>query len=202
TMEPKFGLGRAANWYASGGIAGARGLAIGTVNTLLAALAAFREEALASLLPYIVRFVIDDGDRRAREGTLVFDDLIIRVRDLLATSSDVRKDLRRRCDALLIDEFQDTDPLQVDIALAIACPTPAAPIGAGLFFLAATQKQCSTRFRGADMAVLERPRKRRAAEGGALPELPLNRRSRRPLVEAVNAVFARTIGDGANPAVQ
>ena len=70
------------------------------------------------MLPWVARTVLDDAARRRREGTLIFTDLILWTRDLLRDDASARAMVRRRYDALLIDEFQDTDPWQVDIAEA------------------------------------------------------------------------------------
>jgi hypothetical protein len=40
-------------------------------------------EALRDLMPLIVRFVEEDALARGRDGLMTFDDLILRVRDLL-----------------------------------------------------------------------------------------------------------------------
>jgi ATP-dependent exoDNAse (exonuclease V) beta subunit len=46
---------------------------------------------------------------------LDFDDLLYMARDLLVGREEVRKALARRYQHVLVDEFQDTDPLQIDI---------------------------------------------------------------------------------------
>ncbi len=51
----------------------------------------------------------------AERGALDFDDLLVKTRDLLRDHEDVRADLSTGTDAVLVDEFQDTDPVQFDI---------------------------------------------------------------------------------------
>ena len=51
----------------------------------------------------------------AERGALDFDDLLIHTRDLLRAHPDVRSALADDTAALLVDEFQDTDPVQYDV---------------------------------------------------------------------------------------
>ncbi len=53
-----------------------------------------------------------------RTGALNYDDLLIETRDLLVRSASARDALRRQYRTIMIDEFQDTDPLQAEIAMA------------------------------------------------------------------------------------
>jgi ATP-dependent exoDNAse (exonuclease V) beta subunit len=48
-------------------------------------------------------------------GNSHFDDLLHHARDLLANDPGVRQALPRRYPRILVDEFQDTDPLQAEI---------------------------------------------------------------------------------------
>ena len=105
-------LGNLPNW---GGDRAALDRARETANDVSAALGEMlrraRGDALAGLLPPVARLMLDEAAARRREGALVFDDLILWARDLLRDSPPARAALRARYDALLIDEFQDTDPL-------------------------------------------------------------------------------------------
>ena len=161
-----------------------------------------RSAALAAVLPYVVRFVLDDEAARGREGALTFDDLILRMRDLLRRSNEARTSLRQRYDALLIDEFQDTDPLQVEIALAFAANPTTGELEPGRLFLVGDPKQSIYRFRRADMAVYADTQERVRAEGGRFLDLALNKRSRPAVLAWVNGVFEPIIGGGENLAIQ
>ena len=138
------------------------------------------------------RTVLDDAARRRREGTLIFGDLILWARDLLRDDAGARSIVRRRYDALLIDEFQDTDPWQVDIAEAFAADA-AGGLEPGRLFMVGDPKQSIYRFRRADMAVYAAERRRVEHAGGELPALTENRRSRSVVVEWVNAVIGGVI---------
>ena len=54
-------------------------------------------------------------DHKRASALLDFDDLIFAARDLLRDHDDVRRALGQRFAHVLVDEFQDTDPLQTEI---------------------------------------------------------------------------------------
>ena len=157
---------------------------------------ACRSQALAAVLHVVVRFVIADAGQRARDGALTFDDLILLVRDLLRSNPEAVGSLRERYEVMLIDEFQDTDPLQVEIALAFATDPESGALEPGRLFLVGDPKQSIYRFRRADMAIYSQTRGAVGAGGAIIPVLALNRRSRGILLDWVNAVFAPLIGAG------
>src|SRR4051812_11679532 len=55
------------------------------------------------------------GYYKRSTAVLDFDDLIFSARDLLRDHEPVRRALAARCAHVLVDEFQDTDPLQTEI---------------------------------------------------------------------------------------
>ena len=79
-------------------------------------------------------------DRRKRErGAADFDDLLIWTRNLLQDRPSVRAALRRRWARLFVDEFQDTDPLQVEIVFLLSGGT-ASQVDPGRLFLVGDPK--------------------------------------------------------------
>ena len=74
--------------------------------------------------------VIEDYQQaKRRAGSLDFQDLLICARDLLRHPA-ARRDLQARYDCIFIDEFQDTDPLQAEILLALSAEgAPGSPAG-------------------------------------------------------------------------
>ncbi len=82
-------------------------------------------------------------------GALDFDDLLVKTRDLLRMHDDVRADLVANTDAVLVDEFQDTDPVQFDIIRRLG--------DAGVhLYCVADDDQSVYRFRGARPANIRR----------------------------------------------
>ena len=56
---------------------------------------------------------------KKKAGKLDFDDLLLRTRDLLDGDPGLRELLRKRYTHFLVDEFQDTDPLQTEIVFQL-----------------------------------------------------------------------------------
>ncbi len=71
------------------------------------------------LLERLADFTLRQVEERRSGGKLAFHDLLVLARDLLR-DPDVRSSLHGKYKVLLIDEFQDTDPIQVEMALLIA----------------------------------------------------------------------------------
>jgi len=195
-------VGQAGNWGGRDGIEHAREMAGEVCATLQESIAALRSDALAQLLPVLIRFVVEESKKRLRDGELVFDDLILQLRNLLRDDLDARRRMRGRFRVLMIDEFQDTDPLQVDIALDFARDPETGAIDPGRLFLVGDPKQSIYRFRRADMAVYAVTRALIEKHGGRLCELALNRRSRSLILSFVNQIFESIIGSGESPSLQ
>ncbi len=56
-------------------------------------------------------------ERKQEAGALDFLDLLIKARDLVCDNAEVCREFRERFRVILVDEFQDTDPLQADLLL-------------------------------------------------------------------------------------
>ncbi len=131
---------------------------------------------------------LDVCDRAKREqGMLDFDDLLLRARDLLRDPSDsVREGFLQAVAFVLIDEFQDTDPIQGEIVEQLAGDS----LRDGRLFLVGDSKQSIYRFRGAQPKVFDDFRER-FPETGRL-QLTENFRSRPEILDFVNVLFSDT----------
>jgi ATP-dependent helicase/nuclease subunit A len=162
-----------------------------------------RSALIQRLLPRLVAFTLEGVSARKREGRLEFHDLLVHARDLLRTNASVRMALSERIDVILIDEFQDTDPLQLDIAFALAAADPSvepppwdeASLRPGKVLLVGDPKQSIYRFRGADISLWDRT-KNLFPDG--VERLGQNFRTVPPLLEWVNRVFGAVIAEGAH----
>ncbi len=130
------------------------------------------------------RAVWAELDRRKRQRTvLTFDDLLRRLDQALqapATRDQVRAAIRQRYRFALIDEFQDTDPIQWRIFSSVFdVDEPLVLIG--------DPKQAIYGFRGADIATYVRARDSRPATA----TLGDNHRSDRTFVTACNRLFGQ-----------
>ncbi|MEZ5259259.1 MAG: UvrD-helicase domain-containing protein [Ilumatobacteraceae bacterium] len=86
----------------------------------LACLAPMIDAVIGRLLWLVAGEVARAADARRRDGALEFHDLLVLARSLLRRSPDVRRQLHERYRHLLLDEFQDTDPIQIELAALIA----------------------------------------------------------------------------------
>ncbi|MBI4545371.1 MAG: UvrD-helicase domain-containing protein, partial [Gemmatimonadetes bacterium] len=132
---------------------------------------------------------------RRRSGRLDFQDLLMLAARLLREHPAARRALAERYPCLLVDEFQDTDPIQAEVLFLLAARDPdaqdwrLAEPRAGALFVVGDPKQSIYRFRRADIAIYNQV-KRRFQEWGAVVELTSNFRSTRPIEQFVNQVFA------------
>lgn len=132
---------------------------------------------------------------KARAGKLDFLDLLALTRDLLVQNATVRKELQKRFSHLLVDEFQDTDPLQAEILLLLAADDPsvgdadAVHVVPGKLFVVGDPKQSIYRFRRADVSLYESIKERLQAQGASVVHLRTSFRSAPSIQEFVNAAF-------------
>ena len=162
--------------------------------------------ALAHVLQALRAFTLRTADTRRREGRLEYHDLIVRARDLLVEHPEVRAVLAERYRFLFVDEFQDTDPIQAELTVRLACDDPEAAgkhwtsltVEPGRLFSVGDPKQSIYRFRRADISTFLRTRD---TPTGRRLRLATNRRSVPGVVAWVNAVFGELMGEG-QPAMQ
>ncbi|TBV12320.1 exodeoxyribonuclease V subunit beta [Stutzerimonas kirkiae] len=161
----------------------------------LAALADPAEAALRHAAAKVARRFDEEKRQRAEMG---FDDMLSRLDDALHSDSGERLAgvIRRQFPVALIDEFQDTDPLQYRIFDRIY-RVEENHADSGLFMIG-DPKQAIYAFRGADIHTYLRARR---ATRGRHYDLDTNFRSSQPMVAAVNHLFElaenRDSGNGA-----
>ena len=164
-------------------------------------LAHARTTALVPLLTALRAFVLSYADERKRQGRAGFHDLLVWARNMLRDNLDARDHFRRRFSHLLIDEVQDTDLIQAEIAMFLAehagASTPeserprdwqAITPERGKLFVVGDPKQSIYRFRRADVRQMRRLQERM---NGETLQLVQNFRSQRPVVEWVNTLFGK-----------
>ncbi|HXV76356.1 MAG TPA: UvrD-helicase domain-containing protein, partial [Candidatus Polarisedimenticolaceae bacterium] len=162
----------------------------------LRSLLAIDDDAAVWLLELLAPFVIAFREAMLRQSLLTFDGLLVLARDLLRRVPAVRQQVKQRYRMLLVDEFQDTDPVQYEIVLLLgeraggaADDAFAVELEPGKLFVVGDEKQSIYRFRGADYTAYERATDRVIAGGGRRLELSANFRSVAGVVEPVNRLF-------------
>jgi ATP-dependent helicase/nuclease subunit A len=152
------------------------------------------------LHPIVMRAVApaakDFAAWRRRNGRLNYQDLLLLARDLLRDHPAVRRAFQARFLPILVDEFQDTDPIQAEILFYLTgedtnerdwrllTPLP------GKLFVVGDPKQSIYRFRRADIETYGAVRDRIARSGRVLT-LTTNFRSTGRLCDWINGVFSR-----------
>ena len=166
---------------------------------------ALRQAAASAVLADLVPLLQPVQERfrayKRSAALLDFDDLIFTARDLLRQNDEVRRALAGRYTHVVVDEFQDTDPLQTEIFWRLCGDPPgdgdtgdwqAFALRPGALFLVGDPKQAIYRFRGADIAAYLLAREAFVTQmpDGAL-SITTNFRSCAPITHYVNERFER-----------
>ncbi len=144
-------------------------------------------------LPYLAFWMTSEaakaGLERKLSGELRFQDLLVYCYELLEDDAEVRGKIALQYKYILVDEFQDTDELQLSI-LGLLADLPEGKQGSKLFYVG-DPKQSIYRFRGADVGLYRQTRSKIAND---LPlQLVTNFRSRSEVLETVNRIFTHLI---------
>lgn len=191
----KFGNGgRKGNWQ---DVIAARECCASLVEACLTVIDTVSADTLTRFAAKIAAFTIESAERRRAEGVLEFHDLLVLAHLLLRRSPEARQALSERYRVLMLDEFQDTDPIQISLALLLASaatdpetPWTDLPPEPGRLFMVGDPKQSIYRFRRADIEVFLRARK---AFGEGEVVLRRNFRTVSPIIDAVNDLFAQVM---------
>lgn len=135
------------------------------------------------LSPCVVRY----SEAKRQRGVLDFDDLIEKTARLLEENPSVRKTLRNRFVLIALDEVQDTDPRQLEIALLLAMDGDR--LLPGRLFIVGDPKQSIYAFRRANIAFYQKFTRRLEALGAKRLCLTSAFRFQRKLVDFYNATF-------------
>lgn len=167
-------------------------------------------EVLDRLMRLVAREVHHAAQERRRNGGLEFHDLLVLARQVLRDNAEVRRALHERYRHVLLDEFQDTDPIQIELASLIAAtPADEQPtrwqehdVDGGRLFFVGDPKQSIYRFRRADIELFLEARDAYGEAGDGAVLLDTNFRTVRPIIDWVNGLFSEAMSDeipGAQP---
>ena len=135
-----------------------------------------------SVFAHSAEVLVRYDERKAVDRLVDFDDMLALAVDVLLEDS-VAERLRQRLDLVLIDEFQDTSPVQLKVIMALSQLARRA-------LWVGDRKQSIFSFQGADPDLMEAA-SAAVLDGGSPEILPTNYRSRPPLVRLSSAVFSR-----------
>ena len=133
-----------------------------------------------------------------RSGLLSFDGLLRSCRSLLQQHPSICRELRLSMDQLLVDEFQDTDPVQCDIIELLALRGDRAERPS--LMLVGDPKQSIYGWRNADLGAYHRFVEKLVGEGARQERLSINFRSNNEILHEVEQVIAPSMRQ--QPAVQ
>jgi ATP-dependent helicase/nuclease subunit A len=129
------------------------------------------------------RLLADYDERYAglkrRASALDFEDLELLARDLLREDTELRDRYRERFARVMVDEFQDTNSVQLELIDGVA---------SGNLFTVGDAQQSIYAFRHADVGLFEH-RGAEAAESGTRATLRTNFRSRPEILAVINRAF-------------
>jgi ATP-dependent helicase/nuclease subunit A len=145
---------------------------------------------------------------RREEGLLTHHDVLYHTRNLLWDNPEVRREVYERTPRLLVDEFQDTDPLQAEILFYLTSEDPeeeewtACTPRPGSLFIVGDDKQSIYRFRRADLNVYEKVTDQVENTGGEEVTLRRNFRSYSQICSFCDEVFEEAFSEYERDGVQ
>ena len=151
-------------------------------------LAESRTAVIGELVTSVARMVLEQVEERRRTGQASFHDLLVWARDMLRDDPEARRRFQNQYRRLYVDEFQDTDPLQVGIVQSLARRDQEGNFAPGALFVVGDPKQSIYAFRRADVQMTERFRASAKVEDASLTA---NFRSRSAILSWVNHVFGQ-----------
>ncbi|PKM79650.1 MAG: hypothetical protein CVU88_05335, partial [Firmicutes bacterium HGW-Firmicutes-13] len=142
---------------------------------------------------------------KERQSYLNFQDLLKKTADMLKVYPEVREYFQGKYRCLLIDEFQDTDPIQSEVMFYLTGSDTAEKDWNKLFpkpgslFVVGDPKQSIYRFRRADIDTYNLVKKIICASGGEILNLTTNFRSLQSIGDFCNSVFITLLAGEENP---
>ena len=185
------GNGQSANWGDAATLARARASLKSVIESINEGLAAARTTVTLELFDFVSNFVDEIIEERHRSGTVSYYDAITWLNEMLRSRDDIRLSVQQRFRRVLVDEFQDTAPNQVELVRLLTIPPGENRIAPGRLFVVGDPKQSIYRFRGAQVDISQGVKKDVTDDngGGQLVTLTENRRSTRAIIRWVNQVF-------------
>lgn len=160
-----------------------------------------RAHVLAEIIDWVKGFLKTIQEEKEKQGVLDFQDLLILARNLLRHNKEVRRYFQERFRFILVDEFQDTDPLQVEVVFFLAEKGAQAEkwteveITPGKLFLVGDPKQSIYRFRRADVEIYNQAANNLQKKGQAL-KVNQNFRTVPSIINWTNRIFENLIQPG------
>ncbi len=162
----------------------------------------WREYCYADTIKFVLPVVEYYHELRQRISMLNFQDLLLKTSCLLRDYPEVRQYFQQKYKCLLVDEFQDTDPIQAEIIFYFTgqnvyeknwqklIPRP------GSLFVVGDPQQSIYRFRRADIAIYNLVKELIEKSGGEVLKLQANFRSLHSIGSYLNPIFEELFSSG------
>lgn len=164
-------------------------------NVAAPAIKLWQEFLYEPLLRAITKGICYYDRTRSDSARLNFQDLLLNASRLLRDHPEVRLYFKNSYSHILVDEFQDTDPIQAEVMLYLTSEDYAekdwrrlkpAP---GSLFVVGDPKQSIYRFRRADIITYDRVKQIIQESGGRVVNLSTNFRTISPIIDWINSSF-------------
>jgi len=162
----------------------------------------WREYCYAGTIKFVLPAVEYYHELRQKISMLNFQDLLLKTSRLLRDYPEVRQYFQQKYKCLLVDEFQDTDPIQAEIIFYLTAqdvyeknwqkliPRP------GSLFVVGDPQQSIYRFRRADITIYNLVRGLIEKSGGEVLKLQANFRSLHSIGSYLNPIFEELFSSG------
>jgi len=162
----------------------------------------WREYCYADTIKFVLPAVEYYHELRQKVSMLNFQDLLLKTSRLLRDYPEVRQYFQQKYKCLLVDEFQDTDPIQAEIIFYLTgqdvyeknwqklIPRP------GSLFVVGDPQQSIYRFRRADIAIYNLVKGLIEKSGGEVLKLQANFRSLHSIGSYLNPIFEELFSSG------
>lgn len=148
------------------------------------------------LIPFARRFRLNFSNA----GYVSFEGLLAKAKNLLENYPEIRRHFKKQYRYVLVDEFQDTDPLQYEIVYYLSERAEKCAdhwwdveIEPGKLFIVGDPKQSIYSFRGADIKAYHHIVEENLAGRSKRFNLVTNFRSNSNVISTINAIFKKTI---------
>lgn len=167
----------------------------------------YTKNLFAELIDWVKGYVAQVEQEKQNRSVLDFADLLLLTRNLLRNNPSVREQLQEQYHYFLIDEFQDTDPMQAEIFWTLARdekksdskkPWHDQPLIEGKLFTVGDLNQSIYRFRDASVETYQRTIQNIQTQGELLYILH-NFRSHPTIIDTVNEFFTSVLPENFKP---
>ena len=147
------------------------------------------------ILSFLQQGINHFRSQKLEEGKLSFHDLLHITAETLKNNPELRKYFKKKYSTIMVDEFQDTDPLQAEIIFYLTAENIEEKSyrklrpEAGSLFVVGDPKQSIYRFRRADINIYNQVKKQIEESGGEVLKLYSNFRTVPELTEYLSDVF-------------